>query len=187
MVGDRTYKAFRHWIEEYAASVRGQPRPREAVAILPDEWLIRSESWLKIEETPPAWGDRLLAVDLFAWDNAKGAWSERVAARADRGVWGGGKLWQQTLSPVFRDPRLVRELLPQSKAEGMYFSVPYRLPTGRYLIRIYCDTEGALERDWRLELRQRRFLVGEVEVKTDWPTGYQSMTVVKAPPLLTAR
>jgi hypothetical protein len=181
MVGDRTYQAFRQWIEEYAASVRGRPRPRLVALVPPGEWLVRSESWLKIEETPPAWGDRPLAVDLFAWDAAKGRWSDRVAARADRGVWGGGKLWQQTLSPVLRDARLVRELLPRSQAEGMYLSVPYRLPAGRYLIRIYCDTEGALERDWRLEIRQPRFYAGEVEVESDWPTGYDRMTVVKAP------
>jgi hypothetical protein len=184
LVGDRTYKAFRQWIEEYAASVRGRPRPQLVAEAPSDEWLVRSESWLKIEETPPAWGDRLLAVDLFAWNSAQGRWSERMAARADRGVWGGGKLWQQTLSPILRNERLVRELLPQSKPEGMYFSVPYRLPAGRYLIRIYCDTEGALERDWRLEIRQPRFLVGEVEVESDWPTGYQNMTVVKAPAAL---
>jgi hypothetical protein len=181
MVGDRTYQAFRQWIEEYAASVKGRPRPQLIAAAPADEWLVRSESWLKIEDTPSAWGDRLLAVDLFAWDSAHGRWSEKVAARADRGVWGGGKLWQQTLSPALRDARLVRELLPQSKAEGMYFSVPYRLPAARYLIRVYCDTQGALERDWRLEIRQPRFLVGEVEVESDWPTGYQNMTVVKAP------
>src|SRR3712207_7324030 len=54
---------------------------------------------------------------------------------------------------------------------------------GRYRIRIYCDTEGALDRDWRIELRQPRFLVGEVEVESDWPTGYDRMTVVKAPRL----
>ena len=63
----------------------------------------------------------------------------------------------------------------------MYFSVPYRLPAGRYLIRIYCDTEGALAKDWRIELRQPRFFAGEVEVTSDWPTGYGKMTVVKAP------
>jgi hypothetical protein len=181
MVGDRTYKAFRQWIEEYAASVRGLPRPATMALVSPGEWLVRSECWLKIEATPPSWGDRPLAVDLFAWDTAKGRWSERVAARADRGVWGGGKLWQQTLSPVLRDARLVQELLPQSQAEGMYFSVPYRLPAGRYLIRIYCDTEGALERDWRIEIRQPRFFVGEVEVESAWPTGYANMTVIKAP------
>jgi hypothetical protein len=105
-----------------------------------------------------------------------------VSARADWGVWGGGKLWQQTLSLVLRDARLVEELLPRLQSDGMYFSVPYRLPAGRYLIRIYCDTEGALERDWRLEIRQPRYFVGEVEVESDWPTGYGKMTVVKAPP-----
>jgi hypothetical protein len=182
MVGDRTYQAFRRWIEEYAASVKRSASARPLTSSAPDEWLVRSECWLKIEETPPEWGDRLLAVDLYAWDAARGRWSERVAARADRGVWGGGKLWQQTLSPVLRDESLVRQLLPRSQSGGMYFSVPYRLPPGRYLIRIYCDTMGALEKDWRLELRQPRFFVGTVEVTSDWPTGYKNMTVVKAPP-----
>ncbi len=51
-----------------------------------------TEIWLKLNNTPPEWADRLLQVTLFAWDKAKNTWESEPIAISDRGVWGKGKL-----------------------------------------------------------------------------------------------
>ena len=97
--GDQGYKAFRTWIEDYAKTVRDDyatAADLPKTAGRPERF--GSEAWLKLEKTPPEWGDKLLAVELYAWDEAKKAWEADPVAISDRGVWGGGKLWQHTLT-----------------------------------------------------------------------------------------
>ena len=55
-----------------------------------------------------------------------------------------------------------------------------RLPSGRYLVKLYIDQTGKLQKDFRAELGEQDF-VGQVEVESEWPTGYGRMTVVSFP------
>ena len=53
-----------------------------------------------------------------------------------------------------------------------------RLPAGRYLVKLYIDQTGNLQKDFRAELGEDEF-VGQIEVESQWPTGYGRMTAVK--------
>ena len=172
LVGDLTYKAFRTWLEDYSKVVSDQyakasDLPKEVAAPA----AFGSEIWLKLTNTPPAWGDKLLQVTLYAWDAQKKAWESDPIANSDRKVFGKGKLWQHSLTL----------LAPAGSARAETWSKQSKptLPGGRYLIRIHVDGQGRLERDWKSPLGKAD-LAGEVEVESRWPEGYASMTPVDA-------
>ncbi|MBA4188042.1 MAG: hypothetical protein C0467_08485 [Planctomycetaceae bacterium] len=167
LVGDEGYKAYRKFVEDYARIVNDK---YETAADLPKKQTMEAfgtEIWLKIANTPPAWADKLVQVKVFAWDATKKAWETDPIASTDRKVWGGGKLFQHTLT-LSATPGSARAKAWKAKAE---------LPNGKYLVRAYLDTDGKLAKDWTAELGAVDF-VGEAEVTSAWPTGYGKMTVV---------
>ncbi|HEX5269582.1 MAG TPA: hypothetical protein VFW33_03795, partial [Gemmataceae bacterium] len=169
--GDQGYKAFRTWLEEYAKTVRdGYATAADLPKTAGRPERFGSEAWLKLDKTPPEWGDRLLAVELYAWDGAKKAWEADPIAISDRGVWGGGKLWQHTLTLLAAKD--------SGRARAWKRGKP-SLPAGRYLVKVYVDREGRLAKDWTATLGEDDF-VGQAEVTSRWPTGYGSMTVIDA-------
>ena len=163
-VGDEGYKTFRRFLEDYAAIVQARYRTAEQLPPAPTERFLSTEYWLKLEETPPTWADRLLGVDLHAWDERIRSWSKERVATSDRQVFGKGRLWQHNLDLVVPAGGRVQ---------------PVSLASGRYLVRIYVDRENALEKDWTRELRQPGHFVGEVELPSGWQPGYGRMKVVK--------
>ncbi len=98
-VGDDAYKGFRAWIEDVAAIRSGK---YTSVKDLPkaDAGPLKfgTDLWLKLENTPPEWADKLLQVRVFAWDDKGKAWEVEPVAVSDRVVWGKGKLWQHTVT-----------------------------------------------------------------------------------------
>lgn len=156
IVGDLAYKGFRIWLEDYAKTVgdkyaKSSDLPKEAAAVEQ----VGTDLWLKIENTPPAWGDKLLQATVYAWDEKKRAWETEPAAATDRLVWGKGKLWQHNLS-----------LLGRSS-----------LPPGKYLVKVHVDLAGRLAKDWKAAMGKPEF-AGQAEIQTNWPSGYGSMTVL---------
>jgi hypothetical protein len=115
-------------------------------------------------------GDRLLEVHVYAWDEAKNAWERDPIASSDRGVWGGGKLWQHNLALL---------AAPNSERARRWREGRPALPPGRYLVKVYVDVEGRLAKDWQATLGEADY-VGQAEVTSRWPTGYGTMTVVDA-------
>jgi hypothetical protein len=169
--GDQGYKAFRGWLEDYARTVRdGYATADDLPKSVGQPERFGSEAWLKLGNTPPEWGDRLLMVELYAWDAAKGSWEADPVATSDRGVWGGGKLWQHTLTLL-----AAKDL---ERARAWRRGKPSLAP-GKYLVKVYVDTEGRLAKDWKASLEKRDY-VGQAEVTSRWPTGYGSMTIVDA-------
>lgn len=55
-----------------------------------------------------------------------------------------------------------------------------QLPPGRYLVKLYIDQEGKLQRNFTAQLDEDD-LVGAVEVESRWPAGYGKTTVVQFP------
>jgi hypothetical protein len=169
--GDQGYKAFRTWLED-AAAIQADRYVRAADLPPKEDGTRRfgTDVWLKLEETPSDWGDKLLQVDVYAWDAGKKAWESAPIATSDRVVWGKGKLWQHSLT---------LQAAPGSKRAEEWRRGRAALPPGRYLVKVYVDGAGRLERDWKAALGADDF-AGQAEVESRWPEGYGAMTVLRA-------
>ena len=172
MIGDRTYRQFRRFIDDYAAMISGK---YQSVDELPQQSTEVSEAtsmsdgiWLKLEGVPAHYDKKLLQIDLYRREGQ--GWSETRWATADRAVAGSQQLWQQTLSLTApRGSKRANEL-----RDGTV------LPPGEYLVKIYIDADGKLAKDSQIGLGQDEH-VGEVVVNSRWPTGYGRMTVAQFP------
>lgn len=168
--GDITYKAFRTWLEDYARTVNDQyvsaaelPKPAAGPA------KFDTDIWLKLNNTPPEWADKLLQVTLFAWNTNQNTWDAEPIAISDRGVWGKGKLWQHGLT-----------LLAERASERaqQWLRTQPSLPAGRYLLKVHVDVKERLKSDWNATLGEAEF-VGETVIESDWRKGGGRMTVVE--------
>jgi hypothetical protein len=169
--GDQGYKAFRQWIDDVAA-IRTGKYTKAADLPAPESGPLKfgTEAWLKLADTQPAWGDKLLQVDVYAWDDKAKAWEPKPVATSDRIAWGKGKLWQHTVT-------LMAE--PGSPRAKRWSAGKPSLPPGRYLLKVYVDADGRLTKDWTAILGEEDY-VGQVEIRGEWREGYGSMTVAEA-------
>jgi hypothetical protein len=167
VVGDRTYKQFRRFIDDYASVVDGNYKTVAEIPDESDEFSVVTDIWFKITEVPARYDKMLLQADLYR--STGEGWSEHRVASSDRLVFGKGKLWQHSLSlTASRGSKWAEEM--NSK----------RLPAGRYLVKLYIDQTGKLQKDFRAELGDEEF-VGQVEVESQWPAGYGRMTAIQFP------
>lgn len=169
--GDQGYKAYRTFLDDYAKVVRDQ-YPDAASLPKPDGGPDRfgTDIWLKLTNTPPAWADRLVQVDVYAWDAGRKAWEPGPVATTDRKAWGQGKLWQHNLTLLATKG--------SDRAAAWEAGTP-ALPKGRYLLKVYVDAGDRLAADWKAVLGEGDY-AGQVEVTSDWPTGYGRMTAADA-------
>lgn len=164
VVGDRTYKQFRRFLDDYAAAAAGKYRSAEELPKPADEVSVVSEIWLKLTDVPEDLDKKLLQVDLYRREG--GGWSKDRWATSDRPVFGKGKLWQHSLSLT----------APRGSKRAEQIRKEQTLPPGRYLLKVYVDRAGKLSKDFRAEMGEAEF-VGEVEVESRWPAGYGEMTI----------
>jgi hypothetical protein len=165
VVGDRTYKQFRRFLDDYSAIRGARYRTAAELPASPDELGYASDIWLKLTDVPAMFDKQLLQVDLF---RAEGnGWSKERWATSDRPVFGGGKLWQHSLS--LTAPR-------NSPRAGQLTSG--KLPPGKYLARVMVDRSGKLEKDLQAELGSAD-VTAEIQIDSPWPAGYGRMTVVR--------
>jgi mono/diheme cytochrome c family protein len=167
VVGDRSYKQFRRFIDDYAAMVKGKYTEIDQLPAQSGEVSVVTDIWFKIEGVPAKYDKMLLQTDLYRQTDS--GWSKYRVASSDRPVFGKGKLWQHSLSLT----------APRDSAWGKEIESK-RLPPGRYLVKLYIDQTGKLQKDFTAELGDEDF-VGQVEVESRWPAGYGRMTLVKFP------
>ncbi|MBL6725795.1 MAG: hypothetical protein ISQ09_11975, partial [Rubripirellula sp.] len=96
VVGDRSYKQFRGFINDYSSVVKGAYRTVDSLPIESDEVSLVTDIWFKLTEVPAEYDKMLLQVDIYRWEGD--SWSEYRVASSDRQVFGGGNLWQHSLS-----------------------------------------------------------------------------------------
>jgi hypothetical protein len=169
--GDQGYKAVRTWIDDVVAIRAGKyATPTDLPAKKTGPKKFGTDIWLKLAATPADWGDKLLQVDVYAWDPTASAWEKEPVATSDRVTWGKGKLWQHTLTLLAP--------VGSERAKAWAAGKP-SLPPGKYLIKVYVDAEGRTKKDWTLSLGTTDF-AGQIEALSRWPEGYESMTVVEA-------
>jgi hypothetical protein len=169
LVGDQGYRLFFSFLEDFArikndtyVDVKSLPANAKPVA------RFGSESWLKLANTPAAWGDRLVQVDVYAWDAKASAWESRPIATSDRQTWGKGQLWQHNLT-LLADPA-------SDRAKAWRAGKP-ALAAGKYLVKVLVDTSADAAN--QPELSERHY-AGQAEVTSSWPEGYGRMTVLDA-------
>jgi hypothetical protein len=169
--GDQGYKGFRAWVEDVAA-VRGGKHVKASDLPPKDDGPLRfgTELWLRLENTPPAWAEKLLQVNVYAWDPAREAWESEPVATSDRMVSGRGRAWQHTLT-----------LLAPAGSERakVWKAKPPRLPPGRYLVKVYVDRDGRLAKDWKAALGDAEY-EGQAELQARWREGYGAMATLDA-------
>lgn len=168
--GDQGYKAFRAFLEDYARTLKGEYRDAAALPREPGPLQFSTERWFKLTNTPAAWGDHLLQVNLYAWDAARKTWEADPTATSDRMVGGKGRLWQHTLTLLAGRG--------SERAKAWKTGKP-SLPPGRYLVKVYVDADGRLAKDWKATLGEAD-LVGQAELTAAWPEGYGKMVVLDA-------
>jgi hypothetical protein len=171
VVGDQGYKAFRAWIEDVVAIEKGKyakaedlPKPETG----PKQF--GTDIWLKLSPTPDDWGDKLLQVNLHAWDARAGDWEKEPIATTDRTVWGKGKQWQHTLTLL---------ATTGSERAKTWAARKPGLPAGKYLVKVFVDSNEKTKKNWKDRLGPNEF-AGQVEVQSRWPEGYGAMTVMDA-------
>lgn len=171
VVGDQGYKAIRSWLEDVAAIRRGRyakATDLPAAGDAPKQF--GTEAWLKLDKTPAAWGDKLLMVQVFAWDAKANTWESEPVATSDRVVWGKGRLWQHTVTLL---------AAPGSERARAWEKGRPSLPPGKYLVKVFVDARERLKTDWKAPLGPEDF-AGQVEVQARWREGYNAMTVADA-------
>jgi len=166
LVGDRSYKQFRAFIEDYAAVVNGKYNKPSQLPKPKSEFTLASESWFKLIGIPAKYDKMLLQVDLYRKEGQR--WSKTRWATADRPVFGPKGLWQQSLSLCG----------PAGSERAQRFRKIHRLPPGQYRVKIYIDQAGKLKDNYQAVLSEKEF-IGEVVLESKWPAGYQRMTVAK--------
>lgn len=173
MIGDRTYRQFRRFIDDYAAMVAGKYESADSLPQQSEEVSVATSMtdgiWFKLEGVPAQYDKKLLQVDVYRREGQ--GWSEARWATADRAVAGNQQLWQQTLS--------LTAARGSQRAEEIRGSA--RLPAGEYLVKVYVDVDGKLSKDSQTGLGEHE-LVGEVVVNSQWRRGYGKMTIARCPP-----
>ena len=186
--GDRSYKQFLRFLNDYAASVNGTYRTAANLPAPASEVSYVSDIWLKLTDVPAEYDGKRLQVDLFRETEQadrndeqkrdpaaksgglnRNDWSTERWATSDRAVAGTEKLWQHSLSLT----------APRSSFRAAQLGAN-ALPPGRYLLRISVDQNNKLANDPQAELGTAD-RVAEVEVNSRWPAGYGRMTVVPFP------
>lgn len=167
VVGDRSYKQFRRFIDDYASVINARYATADDLPEGSDEVSLVTDIWFKLTEVPESYDQKLLQADLYRWTGD--GWSEHRVATSDRLVFGKGKLWQHSLS-----------LTASRGSEWADQMESKRLPSGRYLVKLYIDQTGKLQKDYQATMGESEF-VGEIEVDSSWPVGYGKMTTVAFP------
>jgi hypothetical protein len=167
VIGDRSYKQFRRFLDDYAASAKGEYKSAKDLPEPDSEVGVMTEIWFKLIDVPAKYDQQLLQVDLYRWEGNN--WSGHRVATSDRAVFGKGQLWQHSLELVApRDSAWAKEIKQE------------KLPTGKYLAKIYVDQTGKLAKDDKAMLDDSD-LISQVELTSNWPAGYGQMTAAKFP------
>ena len=171
-VGDRTYKQFRTFIEDYAATVTGQYEDAEDLPPENEEVARVSKIFLRLTGVPAKYDKKLLQADVYHWTDA--GWSKQRVATTDHAIFGKRNVWGNSLSLTAtrgtRRARHIDESTPDQRS----------LPPGRYLVKLYLDSEDKSAADHTYQLGEDEF-VGQITLNTRWPIGFKNATVAKFP------
>ncbi len=167
VVGSRTDRQFRSFLNDYAAAVQGKyrtarelPQPREQITIATGQQL-------KVTDLPLQYGGRLMRVLLHRREGEN--WSKRPIATGDSGINPKNGQWQ---NPVC-------ELVDRANVTPERLMNPRLLPGERYLAKIYIDRENRAAKDAAFEFTDAD-LFAEIETNGEWKPGYLTPKIISA-------
>jgi len=162
LYGDAGYKMFRAWLEDYAASVKGKYRTAQDLpGPTSGQRLVNLDSILNLSNGPAAWADKLLRLDVYAWDAGRNAWGQTPIVTGERGMFGAKDAASTSTNLILflivpaRDARQAQDGAKDLRA---------RLGPGRYLLKYYCDVAGKLSQDYTIPTNSPEFYQGQQEV-----------------------
>lgn len=168
VVGSRTDRQFRSFLNDYAASVQGKyrtaselPEPREQITIATGQQL-------KVTDLPHRYGGRLMRVLLHRRE--EDGWSKRPIATGDSAINPKNGQWQ---NPVC-------ELVDRHDATPERLTNPRLLPGERYLAKLYIDRDNRAAKDPAFEFTEGD-LFAEIEFAGEWKPGYLPPKIISAP------
>jgi hypothetical protein len=173
LMGDQGYRLYRAFIEDFAKIKRDE---YQTAAALPKAEGVRrrgTDIWLKLVNTPQAWGDVLVQADVYFWNEAKQTWSAKPIATTDRANFAKGRLWQHNLTLLMYDDNAGAPSLPHGTGVNVQQSISI-LPPGKYMLKAYVDRNGTAA----AKPLDETDYAGQVEFEAKWKPGYGAMTVV---------
>lgn len=170
LTGDRTYKQFRRFIDDYAAIVTQKYKTAESLPTASAEFALLSNTILQITDIPAKHGGKLLHVELFRRDEQQKNWLSERWASAEWLVIEKQRMWQFRLHLT----------APRDSSRAKEIAATKQLPSGRYLLKLYVDQEEKLESNPDAEPGSLEF-VGQLEVESRWGEGPERKTVVRFP------
>ncbi len=167
-IGSRTDKNFRRFLKDYAAIMNGEYKDAKQLPKESNETAALTGQHLRIVDIPERFHRKLLRADLYRWSGEK--WSKERWATAENPIAGKRRMWQSMVFAVAsRDSQRAKSLHNKMN-----------LPGGKYLLKIYIDREGKMEKDRDYELTEKD-LYGQVVFQGPWKAGYQPPKIVHAP------
>jgi hypothetical protein len=131
-----------------------------------------------LQNTPPAWGDALVQVDIHEWNAAAKTWSAKPIATTDRANFAKGRLWQHNLTLLLQPETVAAVPPPRPGESGISGKLsPAGLAPGRYLLKAYVDSKGKAGGAAGQPLDDSDY-AGQTEFDAKWNPGYGAMTVV---------
>jgi hypothetical protein len=180
LYGDAGYKMFRAWLEDYAASVQGKYHTAKDLPRAATHSLVNMDSILTVNNGPLAWADKLLRVDVYAWDQGRNGWETTPIATGERGMFGGKDATSTSTNLIMF---LVVPTGDARQAQTQAKDLRSRLKPGRYLLKYFCDTASKLSQDYTTPTNAPAFYQGQQEITaTPWFGGWASPVKVSFAP-----
>lgn len=173
---DQSYKSLITWIQDYGNVIDGKYK---SIDELPADNWFPTQFFLRLTGAPESWAD-LTPVQLFLheWDAEREEWSDQPVAFTQsvvvpRRVVRGRKVGGAVNGTLFLLGNGDEERTQRWREEP-------NLPRGRYLVKVYVDSEGKIAEDPTAILQSKDFQ-GEVEIpKARWRPGFRAAQVVAA-------
>ena len=165
---DQSYKSFISWISDYA-QIAGDRLT--SVADLPDDNWYGTKLVIKLVDTPESWTTRI-PVQMFvhSWNAEQSGWNARATAFTQGIVTPRHMVAGSLFLLANPDPALRADWDPENAT----------LPRGRYLVKVYVDSQSKLSDHPTLFLGQQDFY-GQTEIqRARWRTGFRQAESVSA-------
>jgi len=172
LYGDASYKLFRAWLEDYAASVKGKYRTAKDLPAPCPASLVNMNSILTVNDGPAAWANKLLRADVYPWDAARHAWAQKPVATGERLVYPDSNGHANSTNLV------MFLIIPVGQEQGVAQRLGALTP-GHYLLKYYCDTAGRLDSNYTIPTDSPDFYQGQQAIEATWNKGWGSPVIVR--------